>query len=61
MFTVRFVSELKNTLVTNLKAIRGSRQPIRNEIQATERGGVDEICDAATSIKQTIKSTQQTM
>ena len=46
---------MKNSVLTNQKAIRGGRQPITSENNETECESLKEIDHAATSIKQTIE------
>ena len=46
---------MKANLLANRNAIRGERQPIRNETYAAEQKGVNTSNDSANTIKQRIK------
>ena len=54
--TVNIVSEMKTNLLMNRNAIRGERQPIRNENSAADQKGEQSSSDAANGLKQTIKN-----
>ena len=56
-FTVNIVAEMKSNFLTNRNAIRGDRQPISSDFDATEQKSESANNDAAATLKQTIKDT----